>query len=196
MIIDSIDMTRMLDGISRGRLDETGDFLSRELDRLAAAGADFALLASNTPHIVFDRLRQSSRIPLISIVETACDAAERHKLKTVGLFGTKFTMQSDFYPKVFGGRGIQVLTPSESQQDYIHEKYMNELVKGMVLDRTKAGLIGIAAEMKDAKGIQGLILGGTELPLILRSADDIGIPILDTTEIHVARILEVLCEPE
>jgi aspartate racemase len=188
-------MTRMLDGISQGRLDETADFLSRELDRLAAAGADFALLASNTPHIVFDRLRQRSRIPLISIVETACDAAEKLNLETVGLFGTKFTMLSDFYPKVFGRRGIEVLTPSESQQDYIHEKYMNELVKGMVLDKTKAELIKIAAEMRDAKRIQGLILGGTELPLILRSTDEIGIPILDTTEIHVARILEALCEP-
>lgn len=192
IIINSIDMKRMLDGIAAGRLEETVEFLSLAIDRVAAAGAEFGILASNTPHIVFGHLKERSRIPLISIVEAACRAASKAGLRNVGLFGTRFTMQGGFYDKGFGTAGIKVILPSVLQQKYIHDKYMSELVKGIILNETRANLVEIATEMKEQKGIDGLVLGGTELPLILRDANEIGVPLLDTTKIHVAEVLETM----
>jgi aspartate racemase len=192
IIINSIDMKRMLDGIAGGRFGETVEFLSAEVDRMAQAGADFGLLASNTPHIVFNKLREQSSIPLISIVEAACRAASDAHLGNVALFGTRFTMQGGFYNEVFGKAGIGVSLPSLAEQEYIHEKYMNELVNGIVLAETRTALIEIASRMRDQKGIDGLVLGGTELPLILRDADEVGVQILDTTKIHVAEIVQTM----
>src|SRR5271169_5571891 len=165
IVINSIDMKRMLDGIADGQLDETVAYLSKEIDKVVAAGVDFAVLASNTPHIVFDKLRQRCKVPMISIVEAACRAASSVGLRKAGLFGTRFTMQGGFYNDVFNRAGIELVLPSIKQQEYIHDKYMTELVNGIILDETKAGLVGIAREMKEQKGIDGLVLGGTELPL-------------------------------
>jgi aspartate racemase len=192
LFINSIDMKRMLDGIAAGRLHDTVEFLSGEIDKVIAAGADFAALASNTPHIVFDELKRRSQIPLISIVEAACRAASAAGISRIGLFGTRFTMQGGFYDRVFAAAGIEICVPPISQQEYIHDKYMDELVNGILSDETKVGLVQIAIEMKKQKGIQGLVLGGTELPLILRDADEMGIPLFDTTKIHVVEIVQAI----
>jgi len=96
IIINSINMKKMLDMIGANALADVTEYLSGEVQKLAKAGADFALLASNTPHIVFDELRRQSPIPLISIVEATCVAAKALGLKRVGLFGTRFTMQGRF----------------------------------------------------------------------------------------------------
>ena len=178
IIINSIDMKRMLDEIAAGSFDETISFLSNEIDRLVAAGADFAAIASNTPHIVFAELEQRASIPLVSIVEAACRTASTMGLSKVGLMGTKYTMNGGFYQKVFHRVGIEVVVSSEAEQQYIHEKYMQELVNGLLLDKTRARLTEIATQMKERNGIQGVILGGTELPLILRDVHEIGIPYL------------------
>jgi aspartate racemase len=194
IIINSINMTRMLGSIATGRLDETAEYLLHEMNRIVAAGADFAVLASNTPHIVFDKLRQHTRIPLISIVEAACRAASAAGLHKIGLFGTRFTMQGGFYQTIFNKAGIELVVPSAEEQEYMHEKYMNELVKGILLNETRARMVQIAAAMKKEHEIQALILGGTELPLILRDTQEIGIPMLDTTKIHVTEIVDAILE--
>jgi len=192
ILINSIDMKRMLDGIADGRLDETVVYLSREVDRVVAAGADFAVLASNTPHIIFDRLRQRCTVPMISIVEAACRAASRAGMRRAGLFGTRFTMQGGFYNVVFNRAGIELVVPPVHEQDFIHDKYMSELVHGIILDETRARLVRIAAEMTEHEGIDGLVLGGTELPPILRDARGIRIPLVDTTKSHVAEIVQAM----
>jgi aspartate racemase len=192
IIINSIDMKRMLDGIADGLLDETVVYLSNEIDKVVAAGADFVALASNTPHIVFEKLRQRCKVPMISIVEAACRAASCAGIRKAGLFGTRFTMQGGFYNVVFKTAGIELVVPSVSQQEYIHNKYMTELVNGIILNETKAELARIATEMKEQKGIDGLVLGGTELPLVLRDAREIGIPLLDTTKAHVTEIVQAI----
>jgi aspartate racemase len=192
IIINSIDMKRMLDGIAAGLLDETVAYLSNEIDKVVSAGADFVALASNTPHVVFEKLRQRCKVPMISIVEAACRAATRAGTKKAGLFGTRFTMQGGFYNVVLKKAGIELIVPSVSQQEYIHNKYMTELVNGIILDETKAELIQIATEMKEQKAIDTLVLGGTELPLILRDAQGIGIPLLDTTKAHVTEIVQAM----
>lgn len=175
----------MLDLVSAGEIADLVRFLSAEIRKLAAAGADLALLASNTPHLVFDELESSSPIPLISIVRSTCEAAKALGLKTVGLIGTRFTMQGKFYPDVFAKAGITVVVPGEEDQFYTHDKYMSELVNAKFLPETRRGLLAVVERMKEQKQIEGVILGGTELPLLLRDAGSLGIPLLDTTTIHV-----------
>jgi aspartate racemase len=130
ILINSIDLKRMLDMVSGNRLTELTDYLVREVRRLAQAGADFGLMASNTPHIVFEEVSRESPIPLISIVESASEAAQGLELRSVGILGTRFTMEGRFYPEVFARRGITVHAPRSDDQKYIHEKYMRELVLG------------------------------------------------------------------
>ncbi len=185
LIINSINLKKMIELIEANKLAEITEYLLSELQKLARAGADIGLLASNTPHIVFDELQPKSPIPLISIVQATCQAAQAMGLKKIGLFGTRFTMQGQFYPEVFSSRGIELVVPDIDDQEYIHGKYMNELINGIFLDETRQGLLAIAERMKEKTGIQGLILGGTELPLILRDVNDLGIPLFDTTRIHV-----------
>lgn len=188
LIINSIDMTRMLGLIGAGRLDEVTDYLSAEIERLARAGAGVGLLASNTPHIVFDRLAERSPIPLISIVESAAQAASTLGARTVGLLGTRFTMEGRFYPDGFGRAGIAVRTPGAEDRAYVHAAYMGELVAGDFRPETRARVLDVIGRLQDA-GVEAVVLAGTELPLLLRGRDGSGIPLLDTTRLHVEHAL-------
>jgi aspartate racemase len=158
---------------------------SEEIQRLSLAGAHLALLASNTPHVVFESLRERSPIPLISIVEATCSAVRTLGLKRPGLIGTRFTMQGSFYPEVFSGHGISLLKPSAADQAFTHEKYIGELANGVFPTQTRDRVLEIAARMRKELGMDGLILGGTELPLLLRADSLDGMPLLDTAKIHV-----------
>lgn len=194
VIINSIDMQTMLRLIGANALDEVTVYLSSEVEKLARAGAEIGLFASNTPHVVFDRLAQASRIPLISIVEATYAAAKTMGLTRVGLLGTRFTMESDAYPRVFAKRGITLLVPDAPDRDYVHAKYMGELVRGEYLPETRGGLLAVVDRLRDQQRIDGVILGGTELPLILREVGDPGIPFLDTGRIHVDAALDRMLE--
>lgn len=185
LILNSIDLKTMWDMIAAGQLAEVTDFLSSEIKKLAQAGADFGLLASNTPHIVFDELQRRSSIPLISIVESAATEVKKAGLQRVGLFGTRFVTEGRFYPDVFARAGISVIAPTKEDREFIHDKYVNELIPGRFLPETRMKLLDIVKRMQAASKIEGLILGGTELPLLLRDSGDTGIPFLDTTRIHV-----------
>jgi aspartate racemase len=192
IIINSVDVLRLLAWIGANELDAFTNYLADAIERLARAGADFAAVAANTPHIVFDELRRRSSIPLISIVEATCDEARALGLTRVALFGTRFTMQGQFYPQVFSKAGITIVVPREDEQTYIHEKYTNELLNDIFLPETRDGLTAIVDRMKARDDIEAVILGGTELPLILREPRHKGIPLLDTTRIHVNRIVAEL----
>jgi aspartate racemase len=185
VLINSIDLQTMLRLIAADALDEVTSYLSAEMEKLVRAGADIGLFASNTPHIVFDGLQRQSHIPLISIVDTAFAAAKAMGLTRVGLLGTRFTMQGTVYPRLFTRGGIAVVVPDEPDLGYVHDKYMGELVKAEFRPDTRAGLLGVIHRLRSQHGIDGVILGGTELPLILRDVDDLGIPFLDTGRIHV-----------
>ncbi len=191
ILINSIDLTRMLDLVGGNRLTELTAYLLSEVERLARAGADIGLLASNTPHIVFEELAREAPIPLLSIVEAASDVAHDLGLRTVGLLGTRFTMQGRFYPEVFAKRGITVRTPRPDDQTYVHEKYMQELVPGDFRSDTRQQFLAIIERLTQ-EGAEGVLLAGTELPLLLRDAADCGAPLLDTTRIHVSRAVAEL----
>jgi aspartate racemase len=176
-IIVSVDLRKGLDFIDANDLGGMADYLLE--------GADFGIISANTPHIVFNEVVPRSPIPLISIVEATCATAKAQNLERLALFGTRYTMQANFYPKVFAREGIELLVPNPDDQNYIHDKYMNELVPGKFLPDTRAGLLAIVDRMKAARRIDGVILAGTELPLILPDSTHNGIPFLDTTKIHV-----------
>ena len=184
-VIVSVDLRKGLDFMDANDLSGMADYLLEGIDKLARAGAEFAIISANTPHIVFDDVAPRSPIPLISIVEATCAAAKAQNLKRLGLFGTRYTMQADFYPKVFARERIELVVPDPQDQEYIHDKYMNELVPGKFLPETRTGLLAIVDRMKGTSEIEGVILAGTELPLILRAPEHDGIPFLDTTKIHV-----------
>jgi aspartate racemase len=194
VIINSINMKRLIDAFSADDRAGAAEYLATEVAKLARAGADFGLLSANTPHIVFDEVQSRSPIPLISIVRATCDAAKALGLKRLGLFGTRFTARAGFYTEALAAEGVTLALPGDDEQDYIHDRYMNELVNGIFLPETRARLVEIARRLKTEEGIEGLILGGTELPLILheRDAADAGMPFLDTTQIHVRAVVERL----
>jgi aspartate racemase len=192
IIINSVDVNRLLAWMKVGDLTAVGDYLVTELQRLGRAGASFGVIAANTPHIVFDELQKRSPIPLLSIVEATRDEAQMRGLKKVGLFGTRFTMQGEFYPEVFSRAGIQLIVPNEDEQSYIHEKYLGELLNNIFSTETREGLLAIVDRLRERDDIEGLILGGTELPLIIRNEEHHGVLFLDTTRIHVKRIVAEL----
>jgi aspartate racemase len=190
ILINSINLQRLVDLVEAGDHEGMVEYLAGGIRALARAGAELALIAANTPHIVFEGVRRESPIPLISIVEAARDAAVSLGLRRPGLFGTRFTMQGGFYQEVFAAAGMTIVVPTEEEQAVIHERYMNELVKGIFLPETRERLAAIAGDLKARTGMDGLILGGTELPLILRDATIHGVPALDTTRIHVDAAME------
>ena len=192
IIVNSIDFKSLVDGFVEDDLAGVTDQLVEAVELLARAGADFGLIAANTPHVVFDEVSRRTTIPLISIVEAACAAAKATDRKRLGLFGTRFTMQGRFYRDVFSRTGIALVAPEAGEQAWIHEKYMGELVHGVVRPETRAALLAIVERLVERDGIDGLLLAGTELPLILRQDSHNGVPFLDTARIHVERAIEEL----
>jgi aspartate racemase len=190
LLINSIDVNKVLTLAAAAKRELLVEYLTAGLLQLARAGADYGLLAANTPHIVFPEVSRKSPLPLISIVQATCDFAKKRKFTRLGLFGTRSTMQAGFYQQVFREQGIDILLPGIEEQNYINAKYVGELIAGHFLPETRERLLAIVKKLKDAHGIEGLILGGTELPLLLRGDAEVGIPFLDTTRIHVQAALE------
>jgi len=191
IIVYSLNFQEFIGLVESGNLPEVINLLCEAIDSLSHAGADFALMASNTPHRVFNEVAARSPIPLLSIVEETGRVASKFGFTRVGLFDTKFTMQADFYSNVLSTKyGISVVTPGKADQDYIHHKIMTELVNGYIVERTRQELLGIIRMMADKEGIEALILGCTELPLILFE-EVVDIPTLDTTRIHAEAALNL-----
>jgi aspartate racemase len=190
ILINSINMTRMLGYVVEKKFDLLVEYLSQEIEKLKNGGANFAVLASNTPHIVFDQLKQKSPLPLISIVETTIDCCDTKGLKKLGLFGTKSTMTGGFYQAGAAKKNIEIFVPNSDEQDYIHSHYMNEFVKGIFLDDVRETLVDIAHKLKKSFNINGLILGGTEIPLILKPGHLPDLELINTTLVHVENILD------
>ena len=191
-VINSIDLKKGIDFVEINDLPSMAAFLLEEIGKLPRAGAEFGLIAANTPHIVFDDVQRHSPTPLISIVEATCDYAKERKMKRLALFGTRYTMQATFYSKVFSREGIDLIVPESKDQDYIHEKYFSELVPGNFLLETRAGLLAIVDRMKAKIDLDGVILAGTELPLILRGESHNGIALLDTGKIHCQAAVDAM----
>jgi aspartate racemase len=191
IIVNSIDMTAMLALVADNKLDALADMLLRAIDDLEKAGADFAAIASNTPHVVFDRVRERSPIPLISIVDATINRAKELGIKKPLLTGTAFTMKNCFYRDCAKQNGIGLLVPNRDGQEMIHNIIFPELEEGIVIPAKKARFIELGERIIREEGADGIILGCTELPLMI-GANDFAVPVLDTAQIHIDAIVEFL----
>jgi len=189
IIIYSASINELMKFVETKNWPRLSEWLLEKISSIHRAGAEFAVIASNTPHIVFDEIKSKSLIPLLSIVEETCNKAQEMNLKNIGLMGTKLTMEADFYKKPFISKGISVVVPSEEEQQLIHHKLFSEIELGIFKDSTREELLAIAKRMVDEEGIDALILGCTELPLILTESK-YGIPFLNTTAIHCESIIK------
>ena len=191
IVIDSLDVRRALRLVESDRPALT-EYLLASLARLAGAGVDFAVITANTPHIVFDDLAARSPVPLVSIVEVCAQEARQRGLIRLALLGTRFTMEGSFYPAVCARYGIAVVPPNAADRAWVHERYVGELLKGEFRDDTRRQFISLVSRLRDEEGIDGTILGGTELPLLLSTPTIAEVPALDTTALHVAAIVKRL----
>ncbi|MDC7219046.1 MAG: amino acid racemase [Spirochaetales bacterium] len=189
IVINSVCMTRMLGMVSRGELDELVDFLAAGVEKLIAAGAEICAICSNTPHLVFEALEKRVSLPLVSIVDAAATEAQRREAKRVLLIGTSFTMKNDFYSKSFGARGISLFVPEPQEQEIIHNTIFPELEEGIVIPEKKAVLLNICRKIMTENKLDGVILGCTELPLMIKPGD-FDREIYDTVEIHIDALLK------
>ena len=189
IIINSINMNQMMNLVAKDQLEELVDYLSEEIYVLEKAGAKVIFMASNTPHLVYDLLAKRVKTKMISIVESTIDYAKTKGYSRLGLFGTISTMEGDFYQDGFDAVGMEIITPMPDERKYIHKIYMDELVRGRFLPETKNHLLSIAQRMYNEGQIECLILGGTELPFIIKTSDIEDVEILNTTKIHVEHIL-------
>lgn len=192
IVINSLDVDKGIAMLDNGRLAQLADYLAAGVEQLVHAGAEFGFIAANTPHLVFDEVQRRSLIPLLSIVYATADRARTLGLRTVGLFGTGFTMRAHFYPEQFQRVSIAVVPPKESEQDYIHQKYIGELLNNQFLPETRREILRIAHRMKAEDRVEAIVLAGTELPLLLRDYEAPEIEFLDTTVIHVEAIVDEL----
>lgn len=188
ILIYSVNMNEFLKFVSEQDWQKLSNWLLKKIDKLKQAGADFVAIASNMPHIVFDEIELKSSLPLLSIVEATCNKAQELNLKNIGLMGTKFTMESGFYKKPFIHKGISVVTPSKEEQNLIHHRLFSEIELGVFKDSTREELLAIAKRMVEENKIDALILGCTELPLIL-TKNKYDIPFLNTSSIHCEQII-------
>lgn len=191
IVIDSLDVQRALRLVANDRPGLI-DYLVASVRRLAGAGVDFVAMSANTPHIVFDEIVARSAVPLVSIVEVCAEEARRLGLRRLALLGTRFTMEGGFYPTVCARYGIIAISPKEADRAWLHERYVGELLKGDFRDDTRREVISLVSRLREEEAVDGVILGGTELPLLLTTPVIAGIPALDTTALHVAAIVDRL----
>ena len=188
IIIYSANLSSLMKILEAKKWEKLTDWLVEKVVALHNAGAEFAVIGSNTPHIVFKEVISRSPIPMLSIIEETRNKAENLGFKKLGLMGTRFTMEADFFKKPFNDNNMVVVVPEQKDQDIIHHRLFSEIELGIIKDSTREELLSIVKKMIDKHSIDALILGCTELPLILNK-DEFGIPFLNTTAIHAESIV-------
>lgn len=191
MTIESLNLNRMLAYCREKRYAELTEHLLSAIQNLASCGAEFAALTANTLHLVFDDLAKRSPIPLVSIIDTVREEAVRQGFTRIGLLGTAFTMEEEFFRRPFLERGIQIVTPTDSEMEWIHDRIVRELELGIVRDETVQGLLDRIGAMQKRDGIEAVILGCTELPLALHDGN-CPFPCLDTMQRHIEKLTEIM----
>ncbi|WP_022794973.1 aspartate/glutamate racemase family protein [Marinococcus halotolerans] len=193
LYINSINMYNIFTYISEERMDDLIEYVGNAARKLELLDVDGIIIAANTPHLVFEEVQKQVEVPMLSIVDAAVEAAENQGAENIGLLGTKFTMEQDFFKKPFTEKMKNIYVPDESTQQYLHEKIVSELENGIVNPETKKEFERITREMIEQYKLDTVILGCTELPMIL-SEKDFSIPFLDTMQIHVNKVVDFMFE--
>ena len=165
-----------------GDWDAAGTLLADAARRLVAAGAELLVLCTNTMHRVAPALEAAVAVPLLHIADPTAEAIRRAGLATVGLIGTRFTMEQAFYRDRLRGHGLEVLTPPPADRELVHRVVYEELCRGRVLDASRADYRRVMADLV-ARGAQAVILGCTEISLLV-GPQDASVPLFDTTRLH------------
>ncbi len=192
VIIYSVSFQPYVDWPVQDRWDLVAQGLSEAAQRLEAAGADFIVIATNTMHLVFDQVQANVTVPMLSLLDAVGDAILARGIETVGLLGTRFTMEKAFYQDALTRKGITVLVPDEQDREYVNGIIYAELVAGQVRDESRAGYVAIINKLAE-RGAEGVILGCTEIPLLVNE-EDAGMPLFDTTVIHAEAALNYALE--
>jgi len=193
IIINSINMTEMLSYVADKNWDALVSMLLNAIKKLAGADAEFAAIASNTPHIVFDRIEEQSVLPLISIVDATCKYAQAKNCTKAVVTGTRFTMSSGLYSEAFKRHDITSVVPSEREQAIIHNIIFPKLEDGIVIPEDKLKMMEIVNDLISKHNADALVLGCTELPLMIKE-DDLDTLIINTTQIHIEAIVKYMLE--
>jgi len=192
MIIYDVSFQRFADWMSVEDWDSIEEALLDGLKRLDAAGADFAVIATNTMHLLYDRLESRSPIPLISIVDATAEAVKEEGLTVIGLLGTRFTMEKPFYVDGLKRHGIEALVPDKNEREYINRVVFQELAKGKLLQESRDKYLEIIDRLVE-RGAQGIVLGCTEIPLLVRP-EHTDVKLFDTAVIHAEKALRYAVE--
>jgi aspartate racemase len=194
IIIYSVSFQPYVDWPNEDRWDLVAQGLSEAAQKLAEAGADFVLIATNTMHLVFDDVQKNVAVPMLSLLDAVGEAILARGVNTVGLLGTRFTMEKPFYQEALAQKGITVLTPDAPDRAYVHTVIYDELVAGQIREQSREAFVRIVDKLAQ-RGAEGVILGCTEIPLLV-GQDDVSIPLFDTTTIHAEAALRYAVEGE
>jgi aspartate racemase len=189
ILIHSVNFQQFMEWAQSGKWELAADKVVEVFDGLKEAGADFGLLTANTPHIMFDEVARRTSLPLLSIIEVTVGAVRESKMKTVGLLGTATTMDSPMYPEALGAHGIATLIPEAGDRELLSHIIYKELSSGVIKEESKREYLRVMGELEE-RGAQGIILGCTEIPLLVKPGD-LPIPMFDTTSIHAEKALQI-----
>lgn len=181
-ILYSVDFEEIEKCQANGDWNRSAEILSDAAQSLEKAGADYIVICTNTMHKVADEIERHIQIPLLHIAEMTAVELEKSGITKVGLLGTKYTMQQDFYKCILENRGIHVVIPNEDQVELVNDIIYNELCLGVISNESKQQYLDIIDDLVKS-GVQGVILGCTEIGLLVKQ-DDTDIPLFDTTLIH------------
>lgn len=189
IILYSVEFDEIEKCQSSGDWERSGDILGEAAQGLEVAGADFILICTNTMHKVAPQIASMIHVPIIHIAEATADALEKCHIQNVGLLGTKYTMTQTFYKQKLIDRGIDVIIPEEAEIDVVNDIIFHELCLGQIKEDSRRKFRKIIDGLKD-RGAEGVILGCTEIGLLIRPADS-SLPVFDTTLIHAKRAAEI-----
>jgi aspartate racemase len=182
-LLYSVDFAAIEQMQRQGRWDDAGALLARAAKGVEAGGADLLLICANTMHKVYDAIAEAVSIPVLHVVDVTAKAVHDAGLSTVGLLGTAFTMEQSFYRDRLASSGLNVLTPDDDERALAHRVIFDELCLGVIRDESRASFVRIINHLVE-RGAQGVILGCTELELLL-SSDDADVPLFPTTRLHI-----------
>jgi len=192
ILIYSVSFQPYVDWPREGRWDLVAEGLSRAAHALEVAGADVIIIATNTMHIVFDEVEASVSVPMLSLLDVVGEAIRERKIDRVGLLGTAFTMEKPFYQQGLAEKGIMVLVPDPADRKLVNTIIYEELVAGEIHDASRGAFVRIINGLVE-QGAEGVVLGCTEIPLLV-CQEDVSVPLFDTTEIHAEAALEYAVE--
>jgi aspartate racemase len=187
ILIYSVSFQRYVDWPAEDRWDLVAEGLTVAANKLVAAGADFILIATNTMHLVYDEVQSRVAVPMLSLLDAVAEAIQARGVETVGLLGTRFTMEKPFYGEALTGHGLAVLVPDAGDRATVDRIIYEELVAGEIRDESRQAVVRIIHQLRD-RGAGGVVLGCTELPLLVTESDA-GLPLFDTTAIHAEAAL-------